>query len=89
MSVNVGGMKWATCPICGAWFPMVQPGSIAESLKRDGGHIVVLDGDTGACPECGAEITLPVAELLDLDRSDFGRSVLRLADEYRAKGDES
>ncbi len=89
MSVNACGMKFGNCPTCGALYLMIQPGPAAESLQRDSKGavaIVVLDHDQAACPECGAEIALPAAELLDLDRSNVGRGMLKLFEEYGLNG---
>lgn len=88
MTVRSSLLKSRQCGQCGHVYFLIQSGEAAEALRasiegdlRDF-DVIVLGGDSATCSNCGAVINLPAEELLDIDRSGFGRLLQSLAEEY-------
>lgn len=85
MTVNFGLVMWGKCSICDCDLVVVQIPELAEHLRGHGVQVILLNTDTANCDNCGAVFSLPAAEVLDVDRCDFGRSLQAMADEFEDK----
>lgn len=75
---SVTGIKFITCE-CGHTLVLMQP-EPREVLEAMGARlagsefsVLILEGDSAACPGCGLPLPLPPAETLDVDRNPFMR----------------
>ena len=59
--------------------------SLRESTKG-GVDIFLCQDEIGVCSDCWREVNLPVPELLDLDRSAWGRSLQKMVSEIQESG---
>ncbi len=60
---------------CGQIQLFVQDSVLAQAMRDtlDTADIFVTDIDTSTCSQCARPVNVPPAELLDMDRSAFGR----------------
>jgi len=76
--------------------PLDYVSSLLEALRNDMSNVSVIAGfpnqelsiyvcdqSTAFCSSCGKEIQLPIPELLDADRTSFGRYALWMTSNHR------
>ena len=82
---KLAGIQFITCECGRAQVVLAEPvvhEIIAEMIEQAGStfDVFLCQDEIGICSNCGCEIALPVPEMLDVERGDFGRLLAEMAD---------